>query len=131
MHVQQLTVKKVDVIKFNFKTKQATIQVQFQDEDPLTFNSELKSNHQQIAHKLIRQIKQSKKKTELDFDDDILGNISLIHLQNDEEKLFESIYKGLARLESKIKNLMSNQSSTAYMDTLYALKNVTEVLYRV
>ena len=130
MHVKQITVNKIEVTKFDFKNSSATIEVQFQDEDPLTFKFQIQKNHQLIAKKLIEQIKENKKETKIDFDDDIFGNVSLIHLQNDEEKLYEHIFKGLLRLDSKVKNLQMNPTSNAYMDTLYKLKNLTEVLYR-
>lgn len=132
MNVKKVNIKKVKVIEYNTKTQDAKIEVTFENETPLTFNFKLQNNSKLIAQNIIKEIKQKKKENTIDFDDDILGTISLTHIQNDEELLFDHIFKGLNRLKSKVKNIMwSNKTNpTGYMDTLYALKNIKETLYR-
>lgn len=130
MNVKKIKVTKIEVTKYDFKTKNVEITIEIENENPIKLNFTLERNHHNIAENLVTEIKQKKKEKSLDFDDDILGSISVVHLQNDEEDMQEQVFKGLLRLEGKVKGLLANTHGPTYMNTLYSLQTVKETLYK-
>lgn len=128
MKVKNLNITEVKVTKTDSKTGDMAIQISFASESPAFTKLNIYDSYEDMADKIISESKKQKMPHD-DDEDEILGGISIININNEDE-IYERLPRGLLRLEQKFAKLKGTHTATDYIKMYSQFSTSEDIIFK-
>ncbi len=128
MIIKNLEVNEIAVTKVDSKNKKVQLKVNFTNDSPMIIDLDIQDNFDLVIDKILKQIKSIKKGVDRD-EDEILGGISIVNINN-EEDLKERLPKRFFLIDRRFENIKQTTNYKEYMNQYTQLSTFEEVIYK-